>query len=84
MDPPLHLKCSDIVEEMTDFLDGAVQAPLREQIEQHLLYCDGCMTNLEQLRSTIDTARGLRDPGPGTAGDAVRALFRRWRDRRTP
>jgi anti-sigma factor RsiW len=45
--------CREVVEVLTDYLDGALPVDEREALEQHLLACAGCATHLEQLRTTV-------------------------------
>ena len=45
--------CQEVVEVLTEYLDGALPSDEREALEQHLLACAGCATHLEQLRTTV-------------------------------
>jgi anti-sigma factor RsiW len=45
--------CREVVEVLTDYLDGALPVDEREALEQHLLACAGCAIHLEQLRTTV-------------------------------
>ena len=47
------VRCREVVEVLTDYLDGALPSDEREALEQHLLACIGCATHLEQLRTTV-------------------------------
>ncbi len=47
------VRCREVVEVLTDYLDGALPSHQREALEQHLLACAGCATHLEQLRTTV-------------------------------
>jgi anti-sigma factor RsiW len=75
-----QLSCQELVELVTDYLEGALPAAERERFEEHVGRCDGCRVYLEQLRRTIElTGRLTRD---ALAPDAERALleaFRGWR-----
>lgn len=51
--PGLGIDCSDLVELVTDYLEGVLEEPLRAEVEAHLALCDGCEAYLDQLRSTI-------------------------------
>ena len=47
------LSCQELVELVTDYLEGALgEADLR-RFEQHIAGCGGCTRYLEQLRMTI-------------------------------
>ncbi len=47
------LTCHELVELITDYLEGAVSQEKARRIEEHLAICDGCTTYLEQMRETI-------------------------------
>jgi predicted anti-sigma-YlaC factor YlaD len=72
------LDCDQLVELVTDFTEGVLDAETERRVVEHLALCDGCGTYLDQLR---DTARALGDlppdhlPGPARAAllDAFRA-----------
>jgi anti-sigma factor RsiW len=46
------MKCRDVVELMTEYLEGALSASDRARFEDHIAGCDGCRAYLEQLRAT--------------------------------
>ena len=46
------LECIDLVEMVTDYLEGALDQELREMVEAHLRMCDGCQVYLKQMRET--------------------------------
>jgi anti-sigma factor RsiW len=47
------LTCHEVIEIITDYLDGALSADDRRRVEEHLAICDGCTTYLEQMHETI-------------------------------
>jgi anti-sigma factor RsiW len=49
------MDCNVLVELVTAYLDGALEAETRASFEEHLLECDGCENYLEQFRVTIAT-----------------------------
>ena len=51
------LACAEIVELVTDYLDGALPPDARARVEEHLAGCDGCAEYLDQI---MQTARLLR------------------------
>jgi anti-sigma factor RsiW len=53
------LRCDRVVELVTDFLDGALDAPTEQEVVEHLGGCDGCQAYVEQFRSTVETLHGL-------------------------
>jgi anti-sigma factor RsiW len=51
--PGLAIDCAEVVELLTDYLEGTLEEPVRAEIEAHLALCEGCDTYLAQMRSTI-------------------------------
>ena len=77
---PAPLSCQEMVELMTDYLEGALSDRDRARFEAHLAACDGCSAYLDQLRETITLAGRLRaeDLSPD-AEERLLAAFRTWR-----
>jgi anti-sigma factor RsiW len=77
-----ELVCKELVEVVTDYLEGRMPAERRLLFEEHLASCDGCQTYLEQMRATIRLTGTLREDDLGTeARDALLDLFRDWKGR---
>lgn len=49
------LTCREIVELVTDYLDGDLDADTTAALEAHLAVCPGCARYLDQIRETIAT-----------------------------
>ena len=76
-DAPEHLPCIEVVELLTDYLEGALDPELRRRVEAHLDLCPPCVVFLEQLRSTIDSMEQLPvDNLPAETVDALEDAFR--------
>ena len=76
------MKCRDVVELMTDYLEGALSAADVERFEEHLAGCDGCRAYLEQMRTTRRlTGRVAEEPMPEALREELVAAFRSWRSR---
>jgi anti-sigma factor RsiW len=72
--------CREIVEAITDYLEGAMNPDDRERFERHLGACAGCTRALEQFRATIEvTGRLTEDRVDATQRAASLQLFTRWR-----
>jgi anti-sigma factor RsiW len=73
------LACSELVELVTDYLEGSLTAGARRRFEAHLSVCTGCANYLDQLRETI-TVVGLIEVDD--LGDEMKAellsAFRGW------
>ena len=50
------LPCQEIVELVTDYLEGAMDRELRAAFEAHLAGCPHCTDYLEQIEATIRIA----------------------------
>jgi anti-sigma factor RsiW len=83
----IELVCREIVELVTEYLDGTLSVDDRTRFDQHLATCPPCTAYLAQVRTTLDLAADL-----GTAGappDAEVAshldqMFRDWHGRKKP
>ena len=76
--------CRDLVEALTDYLEGAIPADRRAAIDAHLATCDGCRTVLEELRTTIRITGTLSEEQvPETTRASLREAFRGWREEPT-
>ncbi len=77
---PRDLACQEVVELVTDYLEGALSAADRRGFERHLAGCPHCTEYLAQMRETIRLT-GRLTPDDLTSG--MRAdftdLYRRWR-----
>lgn len=74
------LSCRELVELVTDYLEGALPEPERARFEAHLADCEGCVAHVEQIRETIAvTGRlGEEDISPAALARLLDA-FRAWR-----
>jgi anti-sigma factor RsiW len=79
-----ELACIELVELVTDYLEGDVSTSERARIERHLAGCRGCTAYVEQMRRTISIAGALRpDDVPDAAIDPLLAIFRAARSDRS-
>ena len=75
-----QLSCQELVELVTDFVEGALPAEERERVERHLDTCQGCRTYVEQMRQTIELSGHLTvDDVSPEAELALLEAFRGWR-----
>jgi predicted anti-sigma-YlaC factor YlaD len=78
--PGLTITCTEIVEVVTDYLEGQVDEALRAEIEAHLALCPGCDNYLEQMRETIRVmGRVPVESLSDAARDDLLAAFRTFR-----
>ena len=62
------MDCDELVELVTDFLQGALPEADEARFVEHLTICDGCEVYLAQFRQTIDTLGEL--PAASLSPDA--------------
>jgi anti-sigma factor RsiW len=75
-----HLTCQEVVELVSDYLESALPAEEAELFEQHLNFCDGCLTYLEQMRVTVRLVGRVGEADlPAATRDRLMAAFRDWR-----
>ena len=74
------LACKEVVELITDYLEGALLPEQRAQLEEHIAVCPGCSNYLEQVRLTIGMLHNLaqRQAFPETK-DELLEVFRQWK-----
>jgi len=58
-----QFSCKQLLEELTDYLDGSLDAGLRVQLEAHLAKCPNCWVVCDTTRKTIEVFKGL-EPYP--------------------
>jgi anti-sigma factor RsiW len=75
-----QLSCQQVVELVTDYLEGTMSRSERRRFEAHLRPCPHCSAYLRQMRATI-RALGAVSPDDlsPAARDELTALFRHWR-----
>jgi anti-sigma factor RsiW len=74
------LSCQELVELVTDYLEGALDDRDARAFERHLAACDGCTEYVEQLRATIRVVGSLTpDDLTPEAEAALLQAFRGWR-----
>jgi anti-sigma factor RsiW len=74
------LTCKELVELVTEYLEGGLSAAERERFEEHLGFCDWCVTYLDQMRQTLTTvgSLGAEDLSPQLEHSLLEA-FRGWK-----
>jgi anti-sigma factor RsiW len=75
-----QLSCQELVELVTDYLEGALSPEEHERLERHIETCDGCRTYVEQMRQTVELTGQLTvDDVSPEAELALLEAFRAWR-----
>ena len=80
MNIPRDLTCQELVELVTDYLEGALHSVDRVRFEEHLAGCAGCQAYLEQMRDTIRMLGCVSEESlePATR-EQLLDLFRNWK-----
>ena len=72
-----RLVCRDVVELVTEYLEGAMSDGDRRAFERHLSACADCTAYVEQTRRTIETlGRVQPEPPDAATRDALLEAFR--------
>jgi hypothetical protein len=83
MTGPEQLTCRELVDRVTDYLDGALPPAQHAQLEQHLVLCLGCRHHLSQIHGTLRVLHAL--PVEDMRTEALGVLvetFRTWQTSR--
>jgi anti-sigma factor RsiW len=74
------LVCQEMVELITDYLEGALSRSQRRRFDAHIAGCEHCAEYLEQMRATIRLAGRLsaEDLTPEMQEEFAE-LYRQWR-----
>ena len=79
-----RLTCQQVVELVTEYLDGVMEPRRRARFDTHLAGCDGCTAYLEQFRTTVAVVGRLAvDDVPAPVMSELLSAFRTWADDRT-
>ncbi len=73
------LRCIDMVEAVTDWMDGALDEDARDAVDEHLAGCSGCRHYVDQVRATTALAArlaGAPEPAPDDVKTRLLAAFR--------
>ncbi len=77
-DTVAEMPCSELVELVTEYLEGRLSPLDHARFEAHLAACDACRTYLDQFRETIRALGRL--PEESLSSDARQTLLRAFRD----
>ena len=77
-----EMPCQELVEVVTDYLEGRLSPTDRARFEAHIADCEYCQSDLEQMRQTIRTLG--RIPEDSLSESARKTLLQAFRSRRRP
>lgn len=52
------MNCSDFLKELTDYLDGVIDADTKAELDEHLAWCHNCYVVCNTTKQTIEIYRG--------------------------
>jgi anti-sigma factor RsiW len=74
------MSCQELVELVTDYVEGSLSWRSRRRFEKHIRACQWCARYVEQMRVTIRTVGRLdADSISPQARDELLAAFSDWR-----
>ena len=81
MSIPSGMVCKELVELVTEYLEGTLPPADQRRFEDHLKDCPYCVTYLDQMRQTIRTLGRLteEDLSEDAKQDLLR-IFRDWKE----
>ncbi|HTW41218.1 MAG TPA: zf-HC2 domain-containing protein [Solirubrobacteraceae bacterium] len=75
-----ELACQEMVELVTDYLEGALSRAQRRRFEAHLAGCENCTEYLRQMRVTIRATGSLAaEDMTAQMREELTELYLRWR-----
>jgi anti-sigma factor RsiW len=48
------LNCNRVIREISDYIDGELDLPVRQELERHLEHCEDCRMVVDQTRLTVE------------------------------
>jgi predicted anti-sigma-YlaC factor YlaD len=72
------LACQQVVELVTDYLEGSLRRRTRRRFEEHLAVCPGCQRYLDQMRETLAVLGTV--PADSLSPEAQQTLLDAFRD----
>ncbi len=67
------MKCTEFLNELTGYLDGALDAQTKSELEDHLAWCHNCYVVCDTTQKTIEIYRNQElYELPDDLGDAFR------------
>jgi predicted anti-sigma-YlaC factor YlaD len=75
-----ELSCKELVELLTDYLEGRLSTDDVARFDEHLVICEGCRIYLNQMQTTLNTLGKLSEESiPPQAKAELLRTFRSWR-----
>ena len=53
------MKCSEFLQELTNYLDGVIDDRTKAELEDHLSWCHNCFVVCDTTKKTIQVYKGM-------------------------
>jgi len=74
------LTCQELVELVTEYLEGALDERRQTRFEEHLMTCPPCRVHIDQMRGTIEVLGHFPAESLSTTAELdLLEAFRSWR-----
>ena len=74
------ITCREVLELLTEYLEGALAPAVEREVDRHLDACDGCWRYLDQFQVAIETTAELREEAVAVdVRESLLDAFRTWR-----
>jgi hypothetical protein len=80
LESPERITCREVTELVTEYVEGTLGAHETALFEQHLNFCDGCDSYVDQMRTTIAAVGRIGEAD--VPADMRERLLAAFRDRR--
>jgi len=74
------MSCAEIVELVTEYVEGGLSTADRDRFEEHVAFCTPCLTYLDQMRRTV---AGIGEVSPDDLSPELQTslieAFRDWK-----
>jgi RNA polymerase sigma-70 factor (ECF subfamily) len=68
-------ECRELFANLSEYMDGRIEAPSCDQMRQHIEACPACVAFLRELRTAIDRCRALDIPCDSTVAPRLRSIL---------
>lgn len=48
------MNCKSVIREISDYIDGALEPAVKQELERHLEHCEDCKVVVDQTKVTVD------------------------------
>jgi predicted anti-sigma-YlaC factor YlaD len=78
--PDADIPCQELVELVTDYLEGRLNSSERQRFEAHLAECSGCQAYLDQMHMTLRIMGSLAFDALGPeAREELLGVYHAWK-----